>query len=109
MKTQKVSIFEYEDMEAGTQYYSAPGVDMDSRVVADIFLTAADEWFAGISHSHGSQRNILCHHYLREYPVLISGIISKEKVRLVRYFSSVLFNFNRNAKGVRWLYSSAAF
>ena len=46
MKTQKVGIFEDEDMEAGTQYYSAPGADMDRRVVADIFFVATDEWFA---------------------------------------------------------------
>jgi hypothetical protein len=45
MKTQKVSIFEYEDMEAGTQHYSAPGADMDRRVVIDIFFVATDERF----------------------------------------------------------------
>ena len=46
MKTQKVGIFEHEDLEAGTQYYSAPGADMVRRVVIDIFFTAADGWFA---------------------------------------------------------------
>ena len=43
---QKVSIFEDEDMEAGTQYYSTTGVDMDSRVVIDIFFVATDGRFA---------------------------------------------------------------
>jgi len=33
-------------MEEGTQYYPAAGADMDSRVVADIFFVATDEWFA---------------------------------------------------------------
>jgi len=88
-------------MEAGTKYYSAPGADMDRRVVIGFFFGAADGWFAEISHLHGSQRNIVCNHYLWEYPVVISGILSKEKVRIVRHISSVLFNFNRNAKGLR--------
>ncbi|HMC85399.1 MAG TPA: hypothetical protein VKI61_07730 [Chitinophagaceae bacterium] len=42
MKTQTVCIFEHEDMEASTQYWSAPGADMDRRVVSDIFFAAAD-------------------------------------------------------------------
>ena len=99
--TQKVSIFEHEDLEAGTQYYSAPGADMVRRVVIDFFFTSADGWLVEIGDLHGSQHSIVRNHYLREYPVLISGIISKEKVCLVRYFSSFLFNFNRNAKGLR--------
>ena len=86
-------------MEASTQYCSAPGADVDSRVVAAIFFGAADGRFAKISHLHGSQHNIVCNHYLREYPVLISGILSKEKVRMVRYFSSSFFNFNRKPVG----------
>src|SRR5436853_6149935 len=101
MKTYKVSIFEHVDLEAGAYYYSAPGADMDRRVVIDIFFVAAYGWFAQISDLHGSQRSIVRDHYLREYPVLISGILSKEKVRSIRYFSSVLFAFNRNAKGLR--------
>jgi hypothetical protein len=87
-------------MEASTQYCSAPGAGMDRRVVVDIFLAVTDGRFAEISHIHDSQLNIVCNHYLWEYPVLIPGILSKEKVRMVRYFSSVLFNFNRNAKGL---------
>ena len=74
---------------------------MDRRVVIDIFFTAADGWFAEIGDPHGSQRSIVRNHYLREYPVLISGILSKEKVRSLRYFSSGLFDFNRNAEGLR--------
>ncbi|HXB32920.1 MAG TPA: hypothetical protein VNV35_05850 [Puia sp.] len=46
MRTYKVSIFEHEDMEASTQYCSVPGVDMDRRVVIDIFFVAADGRFA---------------------------------------------------------------
>ena len=64
-------------MEAGTQYCSAPGADMDRRVVAAIFFSAADGRFTEISHIRGSQHNIVCHHYLREYPVAISCILSK--------------------------------
>jgi hypothetical protein len=44
--TLKVSIFEHEDMEAGTQYCSAPGADLDRRVVIDIFFIATDGRFA---------------------------------------------------------------
>jgi hypothetical protein len=58
-------------------------------------------WFAEIIHKHGSQHNIVCNHYLREYPGIISRILSKKKIRVVRHISSVLFNFNRNAKGLR--------
>ena len=101
MKTWEVGIFKHENMETSTQYCSAPGADVDSRVVAAIFLSAADGRFTEINHIHGSQHHIVCHHYLWEYPVVVSGILSKEKVRTVRYFSSVLFNFNRNAKGLR--------
>ncbi len=91
-------------MEAGTQYCSAPGADMDRRVVITIFFTAPDGWFAEIGDLHDSQRSIVRNHYLREYPVLISGILSKEKVHSVRYFSSALFDFNRNAKGLHGHY-----
>ena len=42
MKTEKVAIFEHEDMESGTQYNSAPGADMDCRVIIDIFFVATD-------------------------------------------------------------------
>jgi hypothetical protein len=88
-------------MEAITQYYSVPGVGLDRCAVIDIFFALTDGWFAEISHLYSGQRNIVCHYYLWEYPRLISGLLSKEKVRIVRYFSSVLFNFNRNAKGLR--------
>jgi hypothetical protein len=54
MKTQKVSIFEYEDMEAGTQYYSAAGADMDGRTVIGILFDLTDGRFDEISHIHGS-------------------------------------------------------
>jgi hypothetical protein len=37
-------------MEESTQYCSAPGADMDRRVVIDIFFAAADGWFADICH-----------------------------------------------------------
>ena len=104
MKTQKVGIFEHEDMEASTRYYSAAGADMDRRVVIAIFFGVTDGWFAEIGHNHGSQHNIVCNHYLWEYPALIPGVLSKKKVRIVRDFSSVLFNFNRNAKGLCKLY-----
>ena len=104
MKTEKVAIFEHEDRKAGTQYYSAPGADMDRCVVVGVFFGATDGRFAEISHLHGSQHHIVCNRYLREYPVVISGTLSKGKVRVVRYFSGVLFNFNRNAKGLRRLY-----
>jgi len=33
-------------MEATTQYCSAPGADMDRRVVVVIFFGVADGWFA---------------------------------------------------------------
>jgi hypothetical protein len=88
-------------VEASTQYCSTPGADMDRCFVIAIFFGVADGWFAEIGHNHGSQYNIVCNHYLWEYPVVVSGILSKEKVRTVRYFSSVLFNFNMNAKGLR--------
>ena len=101
MKTYKVGIFEHEDMEASTQYCSVPAVDLDRRVVIDIFFVAADGRFAQISHIHGRQRNIVCHHHLWEYPVPVSGILSKAKVRSVRYLRSIFFDFNRNAKGLR--------
>jgi hypothetical protein len=100
MKTQKVGIFEHEDLEAEAQYYSAPVADMDRCVVIDFFFTAADGWLAEINDLHSSQCNIIRNHYLWEYPVLISGILSKEKVRSVRYFSSAIFDFNRNAEGL---------
>jgi hypothetical protein len=73
---------------------------MDRCVVVDDFFTAADGWLAEISDLYGSQCNIVRNHYLREYSVLLSGILSKEKVRSVRYFSSALFDFDRNAKGL---------
>jgi hypothetical protein len=82
---------------------------LDRRVVIDIFFAVTDGWLAENSHLHGGQRNILCNYYLWEYPVLISGVLSKEKVRIVRYFSSVLFNFNRNAKGLRRHYPLPVF
>ena len=82
---------------------------MVRRVVIDIFFTAADGWFAEIGDPHGCQRSIVRNHYLREYPVLISGILSKEKVCIERYFSSGFFNFNRNAKGLRKLYPRQVF
>ena len=91
-------------MEAGTKYYSAPGADMDRRVVIGFFFGAADGRFAEIRHLYGSQHNIVCNYYLRKYPVVIPGILSKEKVRVVRHISSVLFNINRNTKGLRKLY-----
>ena len=96
-------------METSTQYCSAPGADMDSRVVAAIFFSAADGSFTEISHIRGSQHDIVCNHYLREYPGIIYRILSKEKIRVVRYFSSVLFNFNRNAKGLRGHYPPRVF
>ena len=96
-------------MEASTQYYSAPGADMDSRVVAAIFFSAADGSFTEISHIRGSQHDIVCNHYLREYPGIISRILSKEKIRVVRYFSSVVFNINRNVEGLRRRYPQRVF
>jgi hypothetical protein len=96
-------------MEASTQYCSAPGADMDRRVVIDIFFVLPMDGLLKSVIYHGSQHNIVCNHYLREYPVVISGILSKEKVRIVRYFSSVLFNFNRNAKGLRRHYPLRVF
>ena len=62
-------------MEASTQYCSAPGADMDRRVVIDIFFVATDVWFAEIIHKLGSQHNLLCNHYLREYHGIISRIL----------------------------------
>ena len=62
-------------MEAGTQYYSTAGADMDSRVAAAVFLGAADVGFDEISHIRGSQHSIVRNHYLREYPVIISAIL----------------------------------
>ncbi len=52
---------------------------MDRCVVIVIFFVAADGWCAEIIHRHGSQHNIVCNHYLWEYPVLIPGILSKKK------------------------------
>ena len=75
MKNVKGSIFEHEDPEADTQYYSASGADMDRCVVVDDFFTAADGWFAEINHLHGGECNIVRNYYLREYPVLISGVV----------------------------------
>ena len=105
----KVSIFEHEDMEAGTQYCSAPGADMDRRIVVDIFFVATDVWFAEIIHKHGSQHNFICNHYLRKYPGIISRILSKEKIRVVRHISCVLFNINRNVEGLRRRYPLRVF
>src|SRR5579863_5875073 len=99
MKSSKVGIFIHEEREASTQYYSAPGADMDRRAVVDIFFSAADGWLAEIYDLHASQCSIIRNHYLREYPVLISGILSEKKVRSLRYFSSAFFDFDRNAKG----------
>ena len=96
-------------MEENTRYCSALGADMDCRVVIAIFFGFTDGWFAEIGHNHGSQHNIVCNHYLWEYPVVVSGIVSKEKVRIVRYFSSVLFDFNRNAKRLCGHYSLKVF
>ena len=45
MKTYKVSIFEHEVREASTQYCSVPGVDLDRRIVIDIFFVATDGRF----------------------------------------------------------------
>ncbi len=36
-----------------------------------------------------------------EYPVVVPGVVSKGKVRMVWYFGNILFNFNRNAKGLQ--------
>jgi hypothetical protein len=96
-------------MEAGTQYCSAPGADMDRRIVIDIFFVSTDAWFAEIIHKRGSQRNFICNHYLWEYPGVISHILSKEKIRVVRHISSVLFNINRNVKGLCRRYSLRVF
>jgi hypothetical protein len=98
---EKVRIFEHEDIAASTQYCSVPGVDLDRRVVFGFFFVVTDGRVAEISHLHGGQCNIVCNYYLWEYPVLISGVLSKEKVRILWYFSSVLFNFNWNAKRLR--------
>jgi hypothetical protein len=96
-------------MEASTQYCSAPGADMDRRVVIDIFFVGTDVWFAEIIHKRGSQHNFICNHYLREYPGIISRILSKKKIRVVRHNSSVLFNINRNVKGLRRRYPLRVF
>jgi hypothetical protein len=40
-KAQKVTIFEYEALEASTRYCPAPDADMDRRVIVDIFFVAA--------------------------------------------------------------------
>jgi hypothetical protein len=88
-------------MEASIQYCSAPGADLDRRVAIAIFFVAANGGFAKITHLHGSQRLILCSHHLWQYLVVLPAIVSKEKVHSVRYFYSILFNFNRNAKGLR--------
>src|SRR6185437_13228414 len=101
MKTQKLSIFEHEDRKAGARYCSAPVADMDRRVVIAVFFISTDEWLAEISDLYGSQCSILRHHYLREYPVLLSGILSKEKIRNVRYFGFALLNFDRDPEGLR--------
>ena len=82
---------------------------MDRHAVIGIFFDPTDGRFVEISYIHGSQHNIVCHHYLWEYPGSISGVLSKEKVRMVRYFSSAFFNFNRNTKGLRRLYPLQAF
>jgi|SRR5579863_1695843 len=100
MKSSKVGIFVHEEREASTQYYSAPDADMDRRAVVDIFFSAADGWFAEICDLHGSQCRIVRNHYLREYPVLVSGILSKKEVRSLRYFSSTFFDFDWHAKGL---------
>jgi hypothetical protein len=96
-------------METSTQYCSAPGADMDRRVVIGIFFVSADAWLAEIIHKRGSRRNFICNHYLREYPGIISRILSKKKIRLVRHISSVLFNINRNVKGLRRRYPLRVF
>src|SRR6185312_13892857 len=97
-RAQKVSIFEHEDLEAITRYCTAAVADMDCRVVIDFFFVAADGRCAEIGHHHRGQRDIVCRHYLWEYPVLISGILSKEKVLIIRYFCSALFDSDRDAK-----------
>ena len=96
-------------MEENTRYCSALGADMDCRVVIAIFFGAADGRFAEISHIYGCQHNIICNHYIREYPVPISGILSKKKVSIIRPVSGVLFNFNRNAKGLCRYYPRQVF
>ena len=100
MKTQKVGIFEHEDRKASTQYYPAPGAGMGGRVVIGFFFDPADGRFIEVDRLHGGQYNIVCNSYLWEHPALIPGFLSKKKVRVVRYISSVLFNFNRNAEGL---------
>ena len=87
-------------MEASTQYYSVPGVDLDRRATVDVFFAVADGWFAENGHLHGSQRNIVCHYYLWEYPILISGILSKTKICLVRHQRNASFDFNRSLEGL---------
>jgi hypothetical protein len=77
---------------------------MERCVVIDIFFSAPDGWFAEIGDFHGGQRGVIRNHNLREYPVLISGILSEEEVHSVRYFGSGLFDFNRNAKGLHRYY-----
>ena len=82
---------------------------MDRRVAIDVFFAVTDEWFAENSHLRGSQRNIGCNHYLWEYPVLISGVLSKKKVRMVWYISSTLFNSNRDVKRLHKHYALPVF
>jgi hypothetical protein len=45
LKIKKLGIFGYEDMEARARYCSAPGADLDSCIIVDLFFTIADGWF----------------------------------------------------------------
>ena len=38
----KIGIFKHEDLETGTRNYSAPGADMDRRVVVDVFFVVTN-------------------------------------------------------------------
>ena len=87
-------------METSTQYCSVSGVDLDRRAVIDLFFGVTDGGIVEISHLHGSQCNIVCNYYLWEYPVLISGVLSKTKICLVRHKRNVFVGFNRDSEGL---------
>ena len=58
---------------------------------------------------HGSQRNIVCNHYLWEYPVLYPVFYQKRRFVLYGISVASLFNFDRNAKGLRRHYPLQVF
>jgi hypothetical protein len=83
LSIKKAGILAYGNTEVQAGYSSAPGVDLDSRISADLFFLIADGWLPKVNNIYGGQYSVLCYHYLWQYSVPVSGILSERQVHLV--------------------------